>query len=71
MKLLDNIIRFLKNIFSKKEDVKMLEAGNIDNSGSRRDTFLENLKINIVKKRKVETYVWNGNGLGIQSKLKY
>ena len=61
----------IKNIFIKKEEVMMLEKGNeyIDN---KRDKFMESLKVKVFnKKKKVETHICYGDGLGINKKLEY
>ena len=71
MNILDSIISFFKNIFSKKDNIKMIEAPTKPIQNEARREFANSLKINLKKdkKRKVETLTCFGDGLGIQSKI--
>ena len=73
MKIIDNIFTFLKNLFNKKDDTKMLEAtSNKEMNIVKEDNnFKESLKNNVVKKKKreVETLICHGTGLGISNNL--
>lgn len=71
MNIFKKIIEVIKNIFSKKEEIAMLQEGKeyIDN---QRDKFMENLRVKVLnKKKKVESHVCYGDGLGIKKKLEY
>lgn len=70
MKILEKIIVWLKEIFHKKEEPKLLEESNQE----KKANFIENLKVNTMekrKKKKIETLVCEGDGLGIQKKMDY
>ena len=71
MNILDSIISFFKNIFSKKDNIKMIEAATKPIQNEARREFANSLKVNLKKdkKRKVETLTCFGDGLGIQSKI--
>ena len=60
-----------KSIFSKQEDVKLLEAPNQVINIDNRSDFIESLQTTITgkKEKKIETLVFSGNGLGIQKKI--
>lgn len=69
MKIIENIVVFFKKIFKKEEDIKMLETP--INANEDKANFMNSLKVNIVKarKKKVETLVCEGDGLGIKKKI--
>lgn len=71
MNILDSIISFFKNIFNKKENIKMLEAPIEPIKNEAKREFANSLKVHIEKKekQKVETLTCFGDGLGIQSKI--
>lgn len=72
MNVIKNIISFFKKLFNKN-DIKMIEAPlQIVNSEEKND-FINSLKVNISQriKKKVETLTCFGDGLGIQTKMKY
>ena len=80
MKLIEKITLFFKTIFKKQDKVKMLEApqnqGNMQkemiDSQKQNVDFVESLKVNIEnkpKKKKIETLVCEGDGLGIKKKI--
>lgn len=62
----------LKNIFIKKQEIAMLDVGKNDSS-QQREGFKESLKItfeNVCQKRKkVQSHICYGDGLGIKKKL--
>lgn len=74
MNIFKRIWQRLKNIFSKKEEIMMLEEGK-DNSSKEREMFKESLKVKFEKvfqsRKKVETHICYGDGLGIKKKLEY
>ena len=56
----------------KKEEVKKIDAPK--DTGNEKEKFIENLKVTTTYKRprkKAETLICNGNGLGIQSEVKF
>ena len=73
MKIFKNIISFFKKIFSKTEEMKMLEEPKVNLTNKDRKNFINSLKIEILqnKKKKVETMTCFGDGLGIQTKINY
>ncbi len=74
MKILEKIKIWLKELFRKKETTKLLEESKQIVNKEKKVSFIENLKVNTIekrKKKKVETLVCTGDGLGIQSKMEY
>ncbi len=71
MSIFDSIISFFKNIFNKKENIKMLEAPTESSQNEAKREFANSLKVNLRqdKKQRVETLTCFGDGLGIQSKI--
>ena len=62
----------MKNIFVKQDEVKKLQESNDPIEQNEKEYFIESLKINTTEKRlkkKVETLICNGDGLGIQKKI--
>lgn len=74
MNIIRKIIELLKNIIHKKNNVKMLDsAKELKHEGNKKD-FKDSLKVNSIqktKKKKVETLVCPGDGLGIYNKISY
>ena len=66
MNIIKNIINFIKKIFNKPEEIKKIEEAKID----KKEEFIQNIKI-VPKeeKKKIETLVCEGDGLGIQKKI--
>ncbi len=74
MKILQKIVVWLKELFYKKERTKLLEESKQILNQEEKVNFIENLKVNIIekrKKKKIETLVCEGDGLGIQKKVDY
>lgn len=74
MKILEKIRVWLKELFHKKEKTKLLEEPKQILNKEKKVNFIENLKVNTIekrKKKKVETLVCTGDGLGIQNKMEY
>ena len=74
MNIIKKIIIFIKNIFTKQEDVKKLEQGRIITPQDNKINFINSLKINTLEektKKKVKTLICYGDGLGIQKKISY
>ena len=72
MSIVEKIILFIKNILLKKDEIKSLEEPKQINNEEKKNDFLESIKVNIpsqIKKKKIETLVCVGDGLGIQNKL--
>ncbi len=59
MNILDSIISFFKNIFSKKENIKMLEAPTEPIQNEARREFANSLKVHIEKERKAKSRNFN------------
>ena len=72
MNILKKILEKLKNIFIKKEEISMLEEGK-DYSNNEKKDFRESLKVKIEKisknRKKVESHICYGDGLGIKKKI--
>lgn len=72
MNIFKTIWQKFKNIFTKKEEIAMLNEG-ADNFN--KESFKESLKVTfdkVLKNRKsVETHICHGDGLGIKKKLEY
>ena len=67
MNIISKIIYSIKNLF-KKEEIKMIDAPK-QNTNEEKDKFVNALKVNLIKKekrRKIETLICIGDGLGIQ-----
>lgn len=74
MKFIESIYLFFKNLFQKKEQIKMIEEGKETLRIDDRENFLNSLKIakTLAQKEKiVETLVCVGDGLGIQNEIRY
>lgn len=80
MKLIKKINLFFKTIFKKQDKVKMLGASQtqenmqkeVIDSQKQKVDFVKSLKVNIEnkpKKKKIETLVCEGDGLGIKKKI--
>lgn len=74
MNILKKIWIKLKNIFTKKQEIAMLDEGKV-NSEEQRESFKESLKVTIEKvyqkRKKVQSHICYGDGLGIKRKLQY
>lgn len=74
MKILRKIFDKLKNLFKKKENIVMLDEGK-NNFDENKNNFRKSLKVvveHISKKRKkVQTHISVGDGLGIDDKISY
>lgn len=71
MKILNKISIFLRNLFHK-DIPKQIEAPKT--MQKEKDDFLNSIKVDLDKKeskRKVETMVCPGDGLGIQNRIQY
>lgn len=74
MNVIEKIILFIKNIFTKKEEVKKLEEPTVIVEEDKRNEFIDNLKVTAIGKKenkKIETLICAGDGLGIQKGIKY
>ena len=71
MNILNKIIAFIKNIFNKKDNVKMIETPIEPIHNENKKEFANSLKVSLPKKTKpkVETLTCFGDGLGIQNKI--
>ena len=72
MNIFKTIWQKIKNIFLKKDEIVMLNEGE-DNLN--KESFKEALKVNFERvlknRKKVETHICYGDGLGIKKKLEY
>ena len=71
MNFFRNLFLTFKNIFRKHTEIKQLEAPKQFSTSINRDSFIKDLKVNVKKKKKIETLVCEGDGLGIQRKMTY
>ena len=71
MKFFKNIFSFFRNLLSKKEPVKMLEAAQSNNVSKEKTDFVNSLKISTPKHKHpdIEGPTCIGDGLGIQPKI--
>lgn len=71
MNIIKKAILFIKNMFVKQNEVKQLEAPKVILDQDKKNNFIQSLKITTTKKNKkrVETLICTGDGLGIQKKL--
>ena len=72
MNFIRKVFLYFKSIFNKKEEVKKIDAPK--DTGNEKEKFIENLKVTTTYKsprKKAETLICNGNGLGIQSEVKF
>lgn len=71
MNVIKKIFSLIQRIFNK-EEIKMIEAPTQHYNHHEKSKFVQSLKIvNAEKKKKVETLVCEGDGLGIQNKIVY
>ena len=74
MNIFKKILEMLKNVFTKKEEIVMLDEVK-EYSNEEKDKFKAALKVKIPsitkKMRKVETHICYGDGLGIKEKIEY
>ena len=74
MNFVKNIIVFLKRIFNKENNIKMIEAPAVEVPKEETSDFKKQLKVTKNEKQKsseVETLICFGDGLGIQTKINY
>lgn len=70
MNIIRKMILFIKNIFIKQEEIKALEEPKQIVNQEKKTNFIESLKINTTeRKKKIETLICEGDGLGIQKKI--
>lgn len=72
MNIIRKVILFIKNIFIKQEEVKKLAEPKNTVKKDKEASFIEYLKINTIEnrtKKKIETLICEGDGLGIQKKI--
>ena len=66
MNIIKKIINFIKKIFNKPEEVKKIEEAKID----KKEEFIQDIKIAPKEeKKKIQTLICEGDGLGIQKKI--
>ena len=72
MSFINKLIIIIKNIFNKKGEIKKLETHEEIYSQKEKAKFIKSLKINDTEERKkVETLICEGDGLGIQKNISY
>lgn len=73
MNVIKSIISFFKRLFNSKNNIKMIEAPVKSVNEENKNNFINSLKVNmsLKLKKKVETLTCFGDGLGIQTKIKY
>ena len=78
MNIIKKIISAIKNMFRKHDDVKEIVEPKINVTENKAENFIKTLKADTVhekenkkEKKKVETLICNGDGLGIQKKINY
>ena len=71
MKIIEKIILFVKKIFIKENEIKKIEAPKATNEQNQKKNFISYLKFDTTEKKKIETLICTGDGLGIQKKISY
>ena len=74
MNIVKKLISFIKNKFTKHEKIKKLMEPRIIANEDKKESFIESLKINAtqkITKKRIETLICNGDGLGIQKNITY
>ena len=72
MKIIEKIILFIKNIFTKQEEIKQLEAPKSIIEQNQKINFINSLKVTPTEKRikkNFEILTCDGDGLGIQKEI--
>lgn len=73
MNIIEKLIRYIKNLFNKQNEIKLLEEPKEKINANQKSDFINSLKFvdtsKILKKKKIETLVCPGDGLGIQGKI--
>ena len=73
MNIIKKLMLLIKSIFIKQNEVKKLEESKIKQENiNQREKFIKSLKIpdsELKTKKKVETLICEGDGLGIQKKI--
>ena len=70
MNIFKEMMFFIKNLFNKQKEVKLIEAPKRIVNQDKKAEFIKSLKINLIeKKKKIETLTCDGDGLGIQKKI--
>lgn len=74
MDFIKKIFLFLRKLFNKEKDIRMIKESVKTNPEKDKKIFTDSLKIDdtkYVNKKKVETRICVGDGLGIQHKISY
>ena len=74
MNIIKKLISFIKNKFTKQEKIKQLMEPRTIANEDKKESFIESLKINTtqkITKKRVETLICDGDGLGIQKNITY
>ena len=71
--MIKKIFSFLKKIFIKEKSIEKIEASKETVLEKPNEHFFNSLKCCVItkEKRKVETQICVGDGLGIQNKISY
>ncbi len=72
MNFIRKMILFIKKMFIKQDEVKKIQEPRINIEQEKKETFIKTLKTTTTEKRtkkRVETLICNGDGLGIQRKI--
>ncbi len=72
MNIIKRIVLFIKNIFIKQDEVKLLTEPKTIVRENKKESFVEFLKTTTTPKRiekRAQTLVCSGDGLGIQKKI--
>ena len=74
MNIMEKIISFIKKIFNKQEEIKMIEAPKRVTNMKKKEDFFSSIKVFRpiqIKNNEIETLICMGDGLGIQKDMKY
>lgn len=74
MNVIERIMSFIKKIFNKQEEIKMIEAPKRVTNIKEKEDFFSSIKVFRpiqIKNNEIETLICIGDGLGIQKNMKY
>ena len=74
MNILEKIFEKIKSLFTKKNDIVMLDVGQ-ESYDEKKNNFRQSLKVMVKsiskKRKKVQTHLSFGDGLGIDDKISF
>ena len=72
MNIFEKFLFYIKKIFKKSEEIKLIESSKGELKESKKEKFYNSIKFKVISKnKKIETLTCRGNGLGIQKRFIY